>query len=112
MSSLEFVNLKVLLFYFNFINECLLFTIYFIVKCEFVFMFVFERETLLFIYLILRLYGHRLGNGLRPLDKALKWLAEPVGHRWGGFGFEFRGWAHGSGLGVKKLNLNSIRCHS
>ena len=47
------MNLKVLLFYFNFINECLLFTIYFIVKCEFLFMFVFVIGFV-FVFVILK----------------------------------------------------------
>ena len=34
---------------------------------------MFERET--FFFFFLRLYGH----GLRPVDKALKWLVEPAG---------------------------------
>ena len=48
------MNLKVLHFFFlNFINECLLFAIYFVVKCEFVFMFVFVIGFV-FIFVILK----------------------------------------------------------
>ena len=52
ISSLKAMNLEVLLFFFfNFINECLLFTIYFVVKCEFVIGFV----LLFYLFIILRL---------------------------------------------------------
>ena len=47
--------------------------------CEFVFVIlwicVWKRNSFLFFFFFLRLYGH----GLRPLEKALKWLTEPTG---------------------------------
>ena len=53
ISSLKAVNLKVLLKKKK--NECLLFTLYFIVKCEFVFMFVFVIVIgFVFVFVILK----------------------------------------------------------
>ena len=76
------MNLKVLHFFFNFINECLLFTIYFVVKCEFVFVIGF---VFMFVILKAKIINHQenvkidffflffkdwvgLGHGLGALD--------------------------------------------
>ena len=43
---------------------------------------MFERETILsffFLFFFFKFYLRLYGHGLRPVDKTLKWLAEPAG---------------------------------